>query len=737
MSEILKNMEKNFYVWLTSNFTPFVLEEMKASYIIINTILLQKKVLPKSLCAVKDTSKITKAIKQIDKTFANKKLRGNATKLLNAYAKYLKESNNSDKEEIVEVQKDWIRYNFNNASSFARTYPAYCCIDGVKYEGKNWARVFVALVEHEIANKNAKLQSLYVKPLNGSSNGQPFFLKEKIEKINCAELTNGYWINVNYGIPGLVSLIETFSLHCGYRQNQIILYGIPKVIVKEEREAHKMAKAIDKSVFDTENIEVSTVKQSSRYLATIHQILTENFSKGYRLGSAIDAMKLRNYYKQITGKELTVNKELLESKIKSCGIEYDGKIYVPQNMLEDSVKEKIFAYISDCFAKGKSTVFYQALYQKFYDDLLDSKLYSPDMLKTYLTYFLSDFYYIGRSYVAPSAQSIIEPIEEIRQMLLSCDAPVGVDELCATLSHISRSRILTILSSNSEFVWNSRGEYFHADCLKLDKEELDGITDIIKNTISEQKFMSGTELYTAIQQKYPETFERYSAFSLVGWRDALKYRLSKRFSFNGNIISRPKVALSMSDVYANYAKTRRHFTLDELDKFAESLSKHGAGSYIGALYPQVIRISYNEFVPKNEVHFQVKQTDAALARLCHGDYVPLRYISETGILPEASHPWTVYLLEQYVAFYSKAFYLQHGGFGKNNAAGAIVKRTFWLETFDEFITEVLSASGVPLEKQAALDYLAEQGYVARRSYTNLENLLINARAKRNQKKEND
>ena len=162
-----------------------------------------------------------------------------------------------------------------------------------------------------------------------------------------------------------------------------------------------------------------------------------------------------------------------------------------------------------------------------------------------------------------------------------------------------------------------------------------------------------------------------------------------------------------------------------------------AGSYIGALYPQVIRISYNEFVPKNEVHFQVKQTDVALARLCQGDYVPLRYISETGILPEASHPWTIYLLEQYVAFYSKAFYLQHGGFGKNNAAGAIVKRTFWLEKFDDFITEVLSASGVPLEKQAALDYLAEQGYVARRSYTNLENLLINARAKRNQKKEND
>ena len=67
----------------------------------------------------------------------------------------------------------------------------------------------------------------------------------------------------------------------------------------------------------------------------------------------------------------------------------------------------------------------------------------------------------------------------------------------------------------------------------------------------------------------------------------------------------------------------------------------------------------------------------------------------------------------------------------------MVKRTFWLENFDDFITEVLAESGLPLEKQAALNYLAEQGYIARRSYTNMETLLLNARAKRNQKKEND
>ena len=738
MSEMLQSMEKNFFVWSKSVFTPFIFEEMKASYKIINTILLQKKALPVSLCAVTDLNQITKAIKQLNSVFANKKLRGSAAKLLNAYAKYLKEKNSRGKEDVVEVQKNWLRYNFNNAQSFVRTYPAYCCIDGVKYEGKNWARILVALVEHEISNNNSKLQPLYEKSLSGSKNGQPFFLKEKLEKINCDELSNGYWVNINYGIPTLVNLIVTFSLYCGYKQSQIILYGIPKAIVREKREANKKIQTTNGELSDAENIEEAMAsKQSTRYLTTISQILTEKFPKGYRIGSAIDMMKMRNYYKEMTGNELTVKKEILENKIKSCGIEYGSKIYVPQTMLKEEVKEKIFAYITECFAKGKSTVYYEALYQEFSEDLSKSNLYTPDMLKTYLAYFLSDYYYMGRSYLAPSMQAVIDPVEEVRQVLIDSDAPMEVDNLCATLSHISRNRILTILSTNGEFVRNSKGAYFYADCLKLTKEELEGIADIIRATVSEQKFMSGTELYEAIRHKYPETFEKNAAYSLIGWRDALKYKLSKHFSFMGNIISRHKAALSMSDVFANYAKTQRHFTLDELDKFAESLSSNGAGGYISAVYPHVVRISYRDFVPKNEVHFKVKQTDAALARLCKGNYMPLCAVSESGILPDASYPWTVYLLEQYVAFYSKDFYLQHGGFGKNNATGAMVKRTFWLETFDDFITEVLAAADVPLEKQAALNYLAEHGYIARRTYTNLETLLINARAKRNQKKESN
>ena len=39
---------------------------------------------------------------------------------------------------------------------------------------------------------------------------------------------NGYWINLNFNIPQLIKRILSFCLHCGYTEEQIVIYGVPK-----------------------------------------------------------------------------------------------------------------------------------------------------------------------------------------------------------------------------------------------------------------------------------------------------------------------------------------------------------------------------------------------------------------------------------------------------------------------------------------------------------------------------
>ena len=352
------------------------------------------------------------------------------------------------------------------------------------------------------------------------------------------------------------------------------------------------------------------------------------------------------------------------------------------------------------------------------------------MLKAYLTYCVGDKYHMGRSYLSKKVQTEMNPIDEVRQNLRQYSTPIQIEVICDTLPHIPEKLIRDILSSNGEFVRNSKGVYFHVDILDLTDEELENIAVIIDSAIEKHVFISGNELYDAIQTKYPYTFEKNASLSVIGWRDALKYKMGGRFSFVGNIISREGTSLSMSDVFAEYGNGKSLFTIAELEQFADSI---GTNIYFDSLYTHAIRISHQNFTSKNNVYFAVKETDIVLGKFCKGNYIPLSSITEFATFPDASHPWTEYLLEQYIAFFSEKFYLLHSNYNKNCAVGAIVKKNCRFNSFDELVTDILAHTDIPLLKKDVLDYLVKKRYLARRSYTNIETLIINARAKRNQK----
>ena len=186
----------------------------------------------------------------------------------------------------------------------------------------------------------------------------------------------------------------------------------------------------------------------------------------------------------------------------------------------------------------------------------------------------------------------------------------------------------------------------------------------------------------------------------------------------------------MSDVFASFAKERRAFTMDELMAFADSM---GTVVYFDSLYKNAVRVSKDRFVNRDDVQFQVKETDRILDKYCKGNYLPLADIKDFAIFPEASHPWNIFLLEQYVASFSDRYYIMHGGYNRKAVAGAMVKKEKAYSDFDDFITDVLAQGNVNLKKKEVLDYLADNGFIARRSYTNIESLMIKARARRNMK----
>lgn len=459
-------------------------------------------------------------------------------------------------------------------------------------------------------------------------------------------------------------------------------------------------------------------------------VLENHFKKGFRLESPLEIRKFRRYYSALHNVELTDADEVIADTIKRLCIIYDGKAFLPAVMLSEELKEKLLRYIDESFATGKIAVYYQAIYTEFAEEFLDYHIYDAEMLKAYLAFVSDGRFYINRSSISKQANVTLDPLSEIRSCLQGYGRPVEYEELFAALPHLPQNKVKFILASNGEFVNNGHGAYFHESVIVLSEEELDSIADIIAYTIEEKEFIGGNELYDAIKAKYPYIIESNQAYSVYGFRDALKYKLGDRFSFKGNIISRAGQELSMADVFANYAKHHDSFTLTELQAMAEELA---TVIYFDSVYKNSLRISREQFVSKSHAQFSIADTDAAIDLVCTGNYISIQEVTNFGAFPYAGFPWNSYLLEHYVAEYSRKYMLLHSSYNGTECAGAIVKRSAGIQTFDDVIIDLLANNDVELKKASALQYLSDKGYLARRRYANIESLIIKATAQRNRK----
>ena len=459
-------------------------------------------------------------------------------------------------------------------------------------------------------------------------------------------------------------------------------------------------------------------------------VLQDRFKKGYRLGSGLDLKKFKRYYHELHGVELHEDDNTIGIKIRNCGIVHEEKLFIPEVMLSDELKDKLFAYISDEFAQGKKAIYYEALFRAFSEQFLDYYIYDAEMLKAYLAHYNNGKYHITSNYIAKEGGVSAKPYDEVKDYLIGAGVPVDAQVVCEVLSHIPSKKIMQILGMNAEFVNNGKSYYFHVSVINLSQEELDNIAALISDMIEEKEFISGNELVSAIKAKYPYIIDNNQNFSALGMRDAIKYNLQDRFSFSGNVISGKGKWMSMADVFANYAKGRSVFDIAELVTLAEEMN---SSVYFEAVYENSLRISQSQFVSKEQAQFHVHETDMAIDRFCNGKYIPIKAVTEFGSFPDAGFPWNPYLLAHYVYSYSKRYKLLTAGFNRNTSVGAIVSRNSGIESFDDFLAIALAEGNCILKKENALNFLVDQGYLARRNYSNIEKILIQANAQRNMK----
>lgn len=585
--------------------------------------------------------------------------------------------------------------------------------------------------DHVFDNDNVK------KRMEKSNESELFYEWLSKEQDMALPTCHSYVSAVN--IAQRYALEHGFSHHVLYTKNYDEALSTANELFKDrefalynEQQHNRFKASIKKLLLFIESLTFEIDKScNSVDLETYKEILIEKFPKGYRLGSSLELRKFKRFWEERYNALPNADDEIIVKCIKQCGIVHEEKLYIPQIMLDDETRMKLFSYIRDNFSSGKQIIYFEALFNKFSNDFLGHIIYNADMLRSYLIYMNKDNeYYVDRNFISKEIGVSIEPYDEVKNCLIQQAIPLEYDQIFKILSHIPDQKIRNVLATNAEFISNGRNEYFHISIITLSDDELDDISTIIRNGTEDKHFISGNELIDFIKNKYPYIIEQNAFLSEKGLREAIAYKLSDTYSFKGNIISKKGQNLSMKEVFVKFCKERESFTLNELKVLKQELE---TAIYFESVYENSLRVSKNQFVSKKNAQFLPDETDKAIDRFCPDDYIPIGKISYFGTFPYAGFQWNSFLLEHYVAMYSPNYKLIHSNYNENICVGAIVKKTSAINSMDDLIINVLANNKLPLQKEQSLNYLCEEGYLGRRKYHNIEHLLIKAKELRNQK----
>lgn len=455
------------------------------------------------------------------------------------------------------------------------------------------------------------------------------------------------------------------------------------------------------------------------------KILLENYRKGFRLNDKLSIRRFRTQWKSAFDFDLECSDNELCENVMSICIRHGDMAYLPDVMLDETRRDRLLAYIKKLFYEGKNAIYYESIFNEFSKDFSDSRINNIDMLKTYLSYYADGKMYLKKNYIAVNRNVEIDHTEEVRNLLIEANTAVTTDAIVSRLSHLTREKVVSVLagSNSEEFIRNKKGEYFHESVVEFTSDEMRKIVKWINDSIADKEYMGGKELTDLIEDNLPDIHERYSFLTWLGLRDVLGYKLKNEFSFKGKIISAYGKDLSMANVFGNFAKSHDYFTLDQLNTLKTDLD---TPIYFDAVYDNSLRINRDEFVSKERAKFDITATDFAIEMFCTNDYVSLKDVNLFGGFPSAYFSWNAFLLQHYVANYSKKFKLLHAGFTANNPVGAIVKRNSDIDTFDDVVIRVVAESNIPLNSNTILEFLHSSGYIARKSYGKMDELISKA-----------
>lgn len=467
-------------------------------------------------------------------------------------------------------------------------------------------------------------------------------------------------------------------------------------------------------------------------LAPYKRVLAEKFDSGFRMGDFIHRNRFRHFYEEINAIPLNSSDMELDNTLEMCGMVYDGRLYVIENLLDESTKVRLLESIEEQL-NLHPRLYLEILFERFADDFRGTAIESMDILKTYLQA-LPDFdYYINKDRVFrdESFRHVGSPKDEVKRLLEEEHRPMSDDEIFKKLDWIPQQKILnafTNCSITQEILSNGDRSRFVLETFDIAGDEIEWLSEWIKQELDNSDFIGSMDAVKALKSRYSDIVERNSGFRDIGIRNAIAVLLGDDFDFKGNLIVKKGKIISNEDLFKDFCESRESFTVDDIDLLADSL---GVPAFYDVIYGNSFRLNERNFV-QSVPKMDVDAIDDVIETFVRDrEFIPLKKIDFWGGFPIVSGNWNHFMLESFLWRCSKKFKLVHSNFSKTTYAGAIVRNNVAMD-FEDVLVHALSEEN--FDAGRAKKFLKEEGYLAREKCSNIDSLLEKSQQLRTSRK---
>lgn len=539
----------------------------------------------------------------------------------------------------------------------------------------------------------------------------------------CEALTRiGAYLNQNniedrniFSIRGLTRL-ETIRNEL--RNSEDYLNTFPGVVLSADLFALK--KYIDFRKQDEE----TNIDEEDR--AKYSEILREHFENGFRPKSIIDINRFKTYYAEHFQTPLSEPDEELVNIVKAIGEVQDGRVFYRDKKSGTDLLDDIQAEMMKAFRSGASAIYVSSLFERYKSELANQlQIFDPQVLREQLSKISSgEYYYVNGYFYQLGRKASLS--NEIQRAIERSGLPVSLTDLQKQIWYAPAEEIKKAAVS-SQIVTVERDTYYYVPNFPVNTAELQQIRKLIDKELGQKEFVPYDRLKQLISDELPSVAINTEDFSARGIGAILSVLLQGSFNFNRANISSKGLRTSAAQRFAEYCRTHNSCNMDELKEYAASIN---TTFNLEIIYDEMIRVSETEFINKNQIHFNVKDTDRAIEELMEGDYMPLKGFSYLFLhFPVTDFKWNTYVLESYAAHSSQKFRLIHSGYAQGGAFGCVIRKHSEIEDIDDLVVDVLERDDTWTTAYDALDLMLNEGYLGR-STRNFNALVQEAGRKR-------